>query len=111
MRVLPTEDAGARGVERQDPHAPGDARSDQPLDPFGHLPGRFVRERDGEDLVRADAVFPDQVGDPVGERPGLAAAGAGDDQDRALGVQDGLALDVVERLEQGGHRRGHARPV
>ena len=98
-------------MERQDPHAPGDARANEPLDPLGHLPRRLVREGDGEDLVGADAVFPDQVSDPMGERPGLAAAGAGDDQDRALGMQDGLALDVVERLEQGGHRRGHARPV
>jgi len=111
MRVLAAEDAGARRVERQDPHAPGDARANQSLDAFGHLPRRLVREGDGVDLVRADPVFPDQVGDPMGERPGLAAPRAGDDQDRALGVQDRLALDVVERLEQGGHRRGHARPV
>ena len=51
------------------------------------------------------AALPHQVGDPVGEGPGLAAAGPGDDQHRPLRVQHGFALDVVEAAEQ---RRGHA---
>ena len=42
----------------------------------------------------------DQPGDPAGEHPGLARAGAGDhEQGRAL-VDDGLALRLVETLEQ-----------
>ena len=35
------------------------------------------------------------------EGAGLAGAGPGDDQDRALGLEDRLALDVVEAVEQG----------
>ena len=50
-----------------------------------------------------------QVRDPVGEHAGLARPGAGEDQQRPVAVQDGLALGLVEALEQavGGGRGGH----
>ena len=55
---------------------------DQSADPLLHLVGGLVGERDGQDLERRDALAPDQVGDAVGEHPGLARARAGDDQQR-----------------------------
>ena len=42
----------------------------------------------------------DQVGDPPGEHPGLARAGAGDDQHRRALVQHRLALRRVQALQQ-----------
>ncbi|GGU28929.1 hypothetical protein GCM10010208_62060 [Actinomadura livida] len=42
-----------------------------------------------------------QVGDAVGEDPGLARSGARDDQQRAAGVHDGGALLLIEAVEQG----------
>ena len=42
----------------------------------------------------------DQVGDPPGQHPGLARAGAGHHQHGAAGVQHGLALRRVEAGEQ-----------
>ena len=42
----------------------------------------------------------DQPGDAAGEHAGLARSGAGDDEQLADRVPDGLALGVVEVLEQ-----------
>ena len=42
----------------------------------------------------------DQPGDPAGQHPGLARAGAGHDEQRRALVDDGLALGLVEPLEQ-----------
>jgi hypothetical protein len=46
-------------------------------------------------------VLPDQIRDPMGERPGLARAGAGHDQDRTLGVQDRLGLHGIQGIDEG----------
>ena len=48
----------------------------------------------------ADAMVADEVGDAVREDPGLARPGARHDQQRSLGVGDGVALDGVEPLEE-----------
>ena len=85
------QDADAGGVERRDPHAAGD-RADERLDPLTHLAGRLVGERDGEDLEWRYALLGDQPGDPVGEDPGLARAGAGHDEEGAGGMGDGFGL-------------------
>src|SRR5437879_2876756 len=74
--------------------------------PFGHLAGGLVRERDGEDRVRAHAVLADQIGDAAGEGPGLAGPGPGHDEDRPLRVEDGLPLDGVQAVQERGPRRG-----
>jgi hypothetical protein len=67
-----------------------------------------ARERQQQDAVRIGAV-PDQVGDAVGQRVGLAGACAGDHQQRAAqaadAVLDGAALLRIEGVESGGHRR------
>ena len=72
-----------------------------------HLPGGLVREGDGEDLVRLHAAGGDEVRDAVREDARLPRAGAGDDEHRALGGEDGLALrrvQVGEVLLGGGDR-------
>ena len=70
--------------------------ADEGDDPLAQLAGGPVRERDREDLPRPDALHPDQVGDPVGEDAGLAAAGAGQDEERTVGGRDGARLLRVE---------------
>ena len=105
-RRLAAEDPAARGVEGEDPDRPGDV-AEQALEPVAHLPGRLVRERDREDLVRVHAAGRDQVRDPVGEDAGLPRAGAGDHEQRPLGRQHRLPLgrvqvgEVVLRLRDG----------
>ena len=81
-------------------HLRGDA-----LDAAGHLAGGAAREGHQQDAARIGAVD-DQMGDAVGQRVGLARAGAGDDQQRAAGavpvtdaVLDGAALLGIEAME------------
>jgi hypothetical protein len=109
--VLGTQDPGAGRVEGQDPHPTRDALADQALDALGHLAGRLVRERDGQDGVRVHAPLADQERDPVRERARLPRACTGDDQDRALTVKDGLNLNGVQVLEErrGGRHRFNPR--
>ncbi len=90
---------GAGGVEGRHPHRPGRA-ADQLLDPLLHLVCRLVGEGDREDLARPGRAGRQQVGDPVGEDPGLARAGAGEDEQRPFAVADGGALGVVEVGQQ-----------
>ena len=72
----------------------------QPLDALAHLAGRLVGERDRQDLSGLRLVGVDQEGDAVREHARLAAAGAGEDQQRPLAVRDRLALRLVEPLQQ-----------
>ena len=69
-------------------------------DAVPHLLGGLVRERDGEHLVGARQALLDGVRDAVRDDARLAGAGAGEDEHRAVGVHDGLALFGVERREQ-----------
>ena len=94
---LGPQDAHAGGVERAHPHRLDD-RPDQRLDAVAHLLGGLVGERDRQDRRRRRAVV-DEVGDAVGEHPGLARAGAGDHQQRAAAVHDGVELIGVECVE------------
>ncbi len=96
---LGAQDARAGGVEGHQPHAARRA-SEQPLDARAHLAGGLVGERDREDLTGLRAVAVDEVGEAVREHARLAAAGTGEDQERPLAVRDGLALGLVEALEQ-----------
>ncbi len=88
------EDAHARRVEGRHPHRL-DHRPDEVADALAHLGGGLVGERDGEDVRRPHALV-DQVGDAVGEHAGLARAGTGDDEQRPVGVHDGVELIGVE---------------
>ena len=54
----------------------------------------------------------EHVGDPPGDDPGLARPGAGQDQERAVDVGDGLALgggQVGEQVHQVGPSLGEVR--
>ena len=108
--VLGAQDAHARRVERRHPHQPG-PRPDQRGDPLLHLAGGLVGEGDRDDLAGMHVPCGEQVGDPVGEHPGLAGPGAGHDQQRRAGVADRVALRPVQPGEQlRGSRRAAADP-
>ena len=81
---------------------PGRARlpAEHPLEPLAHLSRRLVREGDREDLVRLRAVRADQVRHSVREDTRLSRAGTGDDEQRAVDVQDGLALGRIQAGEE-----------
>ncbi len=68
-------------------------------DPLAHLGGGLVGERDGEDLLRAHTLV-DEVRDAVREHPGLARARAGDHEQRAVLVDDGVELVGVQALRE-----------
>ena len=74
------QQAGAEAVEGADPDA---AARHQRLDALPHLAGGLVGEGDGEDVVGPDALV-QQVGDAAGDDARLAAAGPGQDQQRAF---------------------------
>ncbi len=61
-----------------------------------HLAGGLVRERDGEDAVRRDPRARDEVRDAVGDDAGLAAARAGEHEQGAARVRDGVGLRGVQ---------------
>ena len=101
LAALGPEDAGEDAVEGAHPEASGlriPLWAKQFCDPLLHLPGRLVGEGEGQDT---EGVHPlgQQVGDADGEHPGLARPGAGDHQVGPRGVQDGLALGLVQSFE------------
>ena len=69
-----------------------------------HLVGGLVGEGDGQQLEGRDAVLFDEVGDPVCQHAGLARSGARHQQQRAVGVHDGLSLGGVQTFQQGALR-------
>src|SRR5437764_10826 len=72
------------------------ASPERPPAALAPLPRRLVRERDREDLVRLHAARGDQMRDAVGEDARLPRARARDDQERALGGENGLLLGLVQ---------------
>ena len=110
LAVGPQHARGER-MERARHHVPP-ALADQADDPLAELRRRPVGEGHRQDPPRGDVLDADQVGDPVGEDAGLARAGAGQDQQRAVGRGDRAGLLGVEgaddlllaRLQRGGAR-------
>ncbi len=98
---LAAQDAHARAVEGGDPHGVR-PRADQFLDALLHLARGLVGEGDREDLARVHTARAEQMRDAVRQDAGLAGAGAGDDEQRAAGVDHGGLLLVVEPLQEGG---------
>ena len=98
LRLAPQHPPAGR-VEGEDP---GRARlpAEHPLEALAHLARGLVGERDREDLVGLRAVRADEMGHPMGEHAGLARAGAGDDEQRAVDVQDGFALGRIQAREE-----------
>ena len=87
---------------------------DDALDPALHLGRGAAREGHQQEPTRIGPVD-DEMGDPMGERVGLARAGAGDDEERPVvgrgradAVLDGAPLLRIELGQVGGHRRGES---
>ena len=98
--TVAAQDAGANGVEGA--HSDGGAASrQQAVQAIPHFPGRLVGEGHRQDLPGGYAALAHQVGDAVGDDAGFAGAGAGDDEQGAVGVQHGLLLGFVEALQDG----------
>ena len=99
------QDADAEAVEGRE-RGLGERRvAEDFVDALGHLLGGLVGEGDGEDLVGGNAALFDEVGDAMGDDPGLAGAGAGEQEDRAVHGLDALLLLRVHVVEE---VRGHA---
>ena len=90
-----------QAVERADPEI-ARRHAEQRLDAIAHLGRRLVRERDGEHVLRRYAVDADDPRNSVHEHARLAAAGAGQHERRAVRRRDGLALRVVQRIDDVG---------
>ena len=93
------QDAHARRVERRHPHRPAPpARPARPtrwrISSAALLVNVMAR------IAPAAHALVDQVGDAVGEHPGLAGAGAGDHEQRSALVDDGVELVRVEPRER-----------
>ena len=90
-------------MEGAHPHAAG-ATGDERCQTLAHLGRGLVGKRDGQDLPGLNAQVAKHMCDAEGQDAGLARAGAGKDQQRALGGQDRLtlggikAIDIDERL-------------
>ena len=92
---MPAQDAHAGRVEGADPDALR-AKADDIVHPLPHLPGRLVGEGDGQDVPGIDPPLLDEVGDPVGQDPGLPGACPGQDEERALRVVYSLPLLFIQ---------------
>ena len=96
-----TQDPYAGRMERADPepsvaYAATKGHVDHAFEPLAHLVGGLVREGDGQDRIRINASFPDQVGDPAGDYPRFAAARARQDQERSVAVEHSFPLRRVQ---------------
>ncbi len=103
---MPAQDLDADRVEGAEPAHAFDSAADQAADALLHLACRLVGEGDGEDLVRPRPARGEDVGDAGGQHPGLAGAGTGQHQHRAVQCLDGAALLVVDAGEVGSGRAG-----
>jgi hypothetical protein len=96
-RVL-AQDPVAERVEGRDLDV-GVAVLHQRVDALLHLGSGLVGEGEREDLLGAGLLLRDEPGDAAGDDGGLAGAGPGDDQEGPGVVRDGLALGVVQAVE------------
>ena len=95
--------AQGRGVEG----ARLDALDPEAAQPAAHLAGRPGGEGDRQHLGGLVDARRDPVGDAVGDRPGLAGAGAGEHADRTAERFGDPALLGIEALEDGSGRVEH----
>ena len=87
---VPAQYAGAAGMEGGDP---GVLRGlpRQFVHALCHLPGGLVGKRDGQYVPRRHAPF-HQIGHPIGQHAGLAAAGPSQNKQRPFRLLDGGTL-------------------
>ena len=103
---IATQHSRAEGVEGAHGHLPTFV-ADEGQDALAHLRGRLVGERHGQDLPGRHAFDADEVGDAMGQHPGLAGARTGQDEERATGRGHRAGLFGVQPAGDGrGQRRG-----
>ncbi len=109
-RFLPVrpQQAVRQAVEGADPHA-GRADAHQLLDAVAHLGSGLVGEGHRQDRVRRRVLDLDQPGDTVHQHSGFTGASTGQDQLTANGGRYGLALGIVEGVQQKGEIIAHRR--
>ena len=107
-RFLPVrpQQAVREAVEGADPHA-GRVDAQQLLDAMAHLGSGLVGEGHRQDGVRRGVFDLDQPGDTVHQHSGFTGTGAGQDQLTANGGCYGLALGIVEGVQQKGEIIAH----
>ena len=89
-----SENSDAGGVERADPDAFCPIGNDV-VHPFAHLACRFVREREGENLIWVNLVLFNQPGDSVGQHSCFARTRAGKNEERSLKMLYGFFLFFI----------------
>ena len=94
------QDAHAHRVECGDHRRPDPGRQQERLDPSGHLLGGLVGERDRQEVPRREGLPAREPGDPVRDDARLAAAGAGQHEQRPLAHRDGFALRRIQVVEE-----------
>src|SRR5208337_1572761 len=77
--------------------------------PLFHLVGSFVGERHRQDVLGWDWPGFDQIGNPVGDDAGLAAAGSCQDQQRPFRLFYRSALLGIKLVEEVGHSEVESR--
>ena len=97
-------------MERAEPGHALDHLADNLADAVLHLARRLVGEGDGENFARPGAPEAEDVGDAHGQHAGLAGAGAGQHQDRAVERLDRLPLFGIKPGQIGRRRRSRERP-
>ena len=103
---MAAQDFHADGVEGAEPRHALDHVADDLADAVLHLARRLVGEGDGENFTRAGAAGGEDMGDAHREHAGLAGAGAGQHQHRAV---EALDRQPLFGIEPGQIRRGRRR--
>ena len=111
---MAAQDFHADRMEGAEPRHALDHAADDVADAVLHLARRLVGEGDGENLAGPGAAEAENVGDAHGEHAGLAGAGAGQHQHRAVERLDRQPLfgiepgEVRRRRRRGARARGNA---
>jgi hypothetical protein len=96
---MAAQDLGGHGVEGAEPAQALPLGTDQGERALAHLARGLVGEGDHQHLRRPGLALGEDVRDARGEHARLARARAGEDEQRAFGVEHGLALFGVEAFE------------
>ncbi|KAI1692489.1 hypothetical protein Ddc_23582 [Ditylenchus destructor] len=109
-RLLPVcpQQAVCQAVEGAHPHT-GRADAHQLLDAMTHLGSGLVGEGHRQDGMRGRVFDLDQPGDTVHQHSGFTGASTGQDQLTANRGRYGLALGIVEGVQQKGEIIAHRR--
>ena len=89
---------GSEPVERPGPHPLG-RLPQQTRDPVSKFTRRLVCEGNGQDSVRRDTSFMNEVSDPGGEDASFPRSRPRQDQQRTLEVVHGFSLFPVQVLQ------------